>query len=237
MRKTTKIIVVILVVIIIPVSSFFIVFKLNDNPPPYEKILLNRFPISLEILFKNDTPIEKEAKLNGIRNSCEGGWLPFIDPYPNYFHGYHSPATFKWYLYVNRHTPISFPVDSYLVITHNSATTKTINGTEVRVDLGASFLLNYYITIELGHVCINRSLVEAWENAPETRIFGESRKNIFIPADSIIGFTHDLAALDFIIDDRTLFNYNTPLERDVPLHRANPFLYFTTEVQTELMSY
>ncbi|MFX1257618.1 MAG: hypothetical protein ACFFAN_07160 [Promethearchaeota archaeon] len=215
----------------------------DEQAPPYEKVLLNSFPISLDILFYMDLPVERAQRLDNIENGQTGGSMPFLVPYPNLFHLDHAPAAAKWYLYVMRETQISIPVDCYLEIPSwydvGSGTTKYIDGTLVQVNLPANFHLNYYIHINLAHIHINRTLVDDfYNNAEEIDSIREETKAIFIPANTIFGFTPDNMAFDLSIQDLYLSNYGTDKGQFMDVnYRMNPYFYFTENVQNELMSY
>ncbi|MHA1265770.1 MAG: hypothetical protein ACTSRS_11110 [Candidatus Helarchaeota archaeon] len=214
--------------------------KDESSPPPYERVLLNRFPISLDILFKLDLPAQRNAQLDNIRNRDMNWGELFLVPYPFLFHLTHAPGAAKWYLYVGRHTPVSFSIDSYMEIEQDwgNNSTKIINGTEVQVNLRVNFYVNYYITFNLDHVCINKSLVDAYFMAPEIDVFGVQRQAIFIPANTTFGFSDESTALDFLVLDT--HEPNWPLIREKGSfgdYVANPFLYFTESAQNEILSY
>ncbi|HME56393.1 MAG TPA: hypothetical protein VKM55_29610 [Candidatus Lokiarchaeia archaeon] len=169
-------------------------------PPPYTKIELDRFPISLPILFDDDNLTAQQAKVNGIVHGQTEQSADFFEVYPNYFHYGHEPATFKWYMYVYRFTPISLPVDSYLtlgIIRENK--TVTINGSIIDVDIQAQLHLSYYITVCLDHACINQSLVLAFNNASVVDPFGQQITAVHVPKDAIFGYTPNNEAIDFAI--------------------------------------
>ncbi|MHA1267747.1 MAG: hypothetical protein ACTSRS_21100 [Candidatus Helarchaeota archaeon] len=243
MRKGKIFMIIVVFGVILPFSNFGIEFYLYYNIlPPYEKILLDRFPISLEILFQNNSPVEQAQRLDNIRNGGLGGTDFFLTPYPNYFHPYHAPATFKWYLVAKEHIQVTIPVDSYFVIQMmRDNEIKEINGTLMRMDLSVDLHLNFYIKINLDHVCINETIVEEWESVEERFLFGHSHfdmhiKYVFIPANTIIGYTSE-NGMDFTIHDKSHYNYDTNFERPLGLHKVNPFFYFTPEVQEELRTY
>ena len=82
--------------------------------PPYEKVLLDHFPVSLDFLFRIADPARHNQILNGIRNGRPESSMLFLVPYPNYHHNSHFPATLKWYLYTGGHMAISMPLPRYL---------------------------------------------------------------------------------------------------------------------------
>jgi hypothetical protein len=241
MAKKSKIFITIALSAILIISFFvFLLPNLLDRdrfePPPYQKILLNRFPISLDVLFWNTSPADQATYLDGMKTwQTELGVL-FLTPYPNYFHAYHTPATFKWYFSIANYTTISFPVDTFMRIrSDNANATSVINGTDVRMDLAIDFIASYYITFHIGHVCLNLSLFEAWESAAEIEFFSLKEKAVFIKANTTFGFSMEYGT-EFRVLDKMHFNYNTTSELGITLHAANPFLYFTEDVQNELIS-
>jgi len=212
---------------------------INVIPQPYKKVLLNQFPVSLDLLFWKDNPAER----NKILDSIKKGGTPFLVPYPNHFHLTHAPAAKKWYLYNNRQVPLSLPVDSYLVLDQwNLDQTTFIDGTEVYPDLSINLYLNYYIHFNLGHLWVKKSLIDELLTAKEINVFGIKRKAILIPANTLLGYTPDpktkIYAWDFMVIDEHESNY--PLE-EIPSYAyeyaANPFFYFTESARNEISSY
>lgn len=207
--------------------------------PKYEKVLLTEFPIPLNKFFKDDLPAQKTSKLSGIQAGQTEAWLPFIDPYPNYWHKDHYPGTLKWYMYADRYLPLSLSIDSYLVVDDIMDNINvTINGSTVMKNLCVSLYLNYYIRIGLDHMCLNESVYNQWLVAPEVGIFGADppKKGLYLPADTNFGFTHDNYALDLIIYD----SHNQTEFKDYPYEldqMKNPYFYFTEAMQNEIDAY
>ncbi|HME55797.1 MAG TPA: hypothetical protein VKM55_26560 [Candidatus Lokiarchaeia archaeon] len=215
----------------------------QSPPPPYTRIQLDRFPISLPVLFKNDTPAAQQTQLNNIAHLQTEQSANFMEVYPDYTHGSHTPATFKWYLYAMRFTPISLPIDSYMMIDYiENASTFIINGSSIVKDVRLDLLLTYYIGIHLDHACINQSLVTAAQNAPlvnqTSQMYGDQIHALLIPKDTVFGFTSNASGLDFAIIDTSSSNYPTLSTGNYEyLYWKNPYWYFTPAVQAQLTSY
>ncbi|TXT64868.1 MAG: hypothetical protein BAJALOKI1v1_510008 [Promethearchaeota archaeon] len=213
---------------------------LLNQPPPYERVLLDRFPLSLDDLFLVNEPSAQQQVLNSIGN---GSWWAanyFMVPYPFHFHLDHAPGAAKWYLYEDAHLNVSLPVDAYMEITdEDSPEIKTINGSLIQMDLGVNMHISYYITIKLGHICVNKSLVDAYKAAGMVNAFGRNLKAVFIPGNTTIGFTsNETHALDFLVEDRHEPNY--PLRSGlsgIVNFNKNPYFYFTQSAQNEIKSY
>ncbi|MHA1650151.1 MAG: hypothetical protein ACTSYB_08150, partial [Candidatus Helarchaeota archaeon] len=234
-----KFIIIIGVVIGASITSGLLIWlKFEDfRKPAYERVLLPQFPVSLYHVFWNDSIATQTTILNNIKTKYTEMTSLFIVPYPNLYHLDHLPAAGKWYVYTNRNLSITIPVDSYMEITQDWAgnLVNIINGTEVQINMRASFRLNYYITLELNHVCINTSLVHVYNNAGTIDVFGEKRKAIFLPANTTIGFSM-FQAFDLLIEDRYVQNYEI-IQGFGWDHWVNPYYYFTEEVRNELDSY
>lgn len=213
----------------------------NAPPPPYQKILLNRFPVSLDVLFHTNDTTQQNIILNGIRTGRPEASMLFLVPYPNYNHSGHFPATLKWYLYTQAATPVSLPVAGYLEISGDAGkTTRLINGITCVMDITATIHLSYYIRVQLGHVCIDKRLVDAYHGAGPANVFGQQRLAIPVSADEILGSTlpQDVgAALDFIIQDDTNKNFDPNGIFSYYQNWVNPYLYFTPAVKTQIDSY
>jgi len=206
------------------------------SPTIYERITLDRFPISLDDLFIMYNLTLRNLKLDEIGNGTSGH---FIVPYVNYFHPGHYPGTMKWYLYMAKHSPISLPIDSYLIwCLERNNNTEILNGSEVYLDYRISLRVSYYIKIDLDHIRVNKSLIDAFENASELDAFGHNSTAVYIPADTVLGFTPNGSALDYIIIDD--YCPAIPILGD-PVqyynYMVNPFFYFTKNTQNEILTY
>ncbi|HME54052.1 MAG TPA: hypothetical protein VKM55_17630 [Candidatus Lokiarchaeia archaeon] len=238
----------------VAILGFIVIPQLNNHrenqqppnqpsPPPYTRIQLDNFPISLSVLFRNDTPIVQQAQLNDIALLQTEQDANFMDVYPDYTHAAHTPATFKWGLDVYRFTPISLPIDSYMVIDYiENASTTIINNTSCVDNVRLDLILTYYISIHLDHACVNQSLVTAAQNAPATNqnssLFGLQVHALLIPKNTIFGFTRTTSGLDFAIIDESISTYpSTNMGNYEYLYWKNPYWYFTPAVQAELSSY
>jgi hypothetical protein len=206
-------------------------------PPPYQKILMDKFPVSLSALFWYDNLTEQASIMTGVSSGQTEQSNEIFDPYPYYTHESHSPATFKWYLYAHRPLAISFPVNTTMeVVNIRSNLNETINGTIISVNIEVVFYLNYYISITLDHSCLNYSLLNEWQTAPASSFYNMTGQFVPIPANTIIGYTDNVTALDYIVSDLSVFNYGTTLGGPWGLHDVNPYFYFTKSVQAELVS-
>ncbi len=207
--------------------------------PVYEETKLNRFPFSLDLLFLEDNPSAQASRLAGIASGQTHSGYPFIDPYPNYFHHDHYPATMKWYIYAQRYLPISLPVDCYLtvegVFDNNNA---TINSSKILKNTGITLHLNYHQRIIFEHVGLNESLYNQWfQSEASTFMYrNHAEKNVFIPANTTFGFTHDVYALDFIFDDIKHMNYNGEVSYGLETMK-NPLFAFSYEAQETILSH
>jgi hypothetical protein len=206
-------------------------------PPAYQKVLMSRFPISLDVLFRTDNPALHDQILIGIRNGRPEATTQFLVSYPYYNHVGHFPATQKWYLYVQDSTPVSLPLAGFLEVRgETGAVTQVLNGITCVMDITATIHLSYYIRVELGHIGIDRRLVDAFHAAGTVDVFGRSRHAIPVAADTVLGSTLSTAALDFIIEDDTNSNFDPNGIFNYYQNRVNPFFYFTTEVQKQIRS-
>ncbi len=233
--------IVIFLIIILIIASFgtlFLIWLNNGFPGPYEKVLMDRFPISLDILFRVNNTTEQTMMLDQIIGGSDECGAKFIDPYPNYFHDWHFPATFKWYINVGQHAPFSLPVDCYLEVDRiQNDSTKVINGSEVVVNVGLTLHLSYYIKIVLEHVLVNSSVITQYNQVSQNNVFGELKKALFIPADIVFAFTPTTFSFDLWLVDYTHSNFPTDSGFFLWQHTANPFFYFTEDVQNELLWY
>lgn len=229
-------------VVVVVAAAFTVVIigpaTLPSAIPPYQRSILSRFPVSLDLLFKMDQPTQRNNTLNGIKSGMTEGSVLFVVPYPNYFHSFHSPATLKWYLYAGRPLAVSFPIGTHMnILQDRGNSTETINGTAMRVDLHVVFALTYYVSVILDHVCINQSLFDAWQVASTTLLWEDYGKWVSILGNTTLGYTHNSSALDFYLTDKTVFNYDTATDYASILHAANPFFYFTPAAQAKIMTY
>lgn len=210
----------------------------EEQKPPYEKVLLDRFPISLDFLFRTADPARHSQILNGIRNGRPESSMLFLVPYPNYHHNSHFPATFKWYLYSGGHTAISLPLPSYLEIRDDAGKpVEVINGIPCLNDVTATLHLSYYIRIVLGHCCLTQSLVDQYHATGSTDVFGRPLQAVAIAADTVFGFTHQTSALDFIVEDDSHSNFDPLGKASYMQNKVNPFFYFSEAAQNELRGY
>ncbi len=207
-------------------------------PPTYQKVLLSRFPISLDVLFRTDNPVQREQILAQIRSGRPEAAMLFLVPYPFYNHAGHFPATQKWYLYTQGATPVSLPAAGFLEVRgETGAETQVLNGVPCVMDITATIHLSYYIRVELGHVCIDRRLVDAFHAAAPVDVFGRQRRAIPVAADAVLGSTLPTAALDFIVEDDTNSNFDPNGIFSYYQNRVNPFLYLTAGVQNQVRSF
>lgn len=216
---------------------FYLFSHLPFQPPPYEHVQMNRFPLPLDQLFMTDLPANRTNRLNQIATGQTGGYIPFIDPYPNYFTGAHSPAAFKWYLNALRNLPISLSCDAYMTMcTSPDETTTTINGETCHQDVGLDLQISYYIHVGFGHMYLNESLYSAFNSAQSVDVFGKNLQAIFLPANTVIGFSSVLGGPDFIIYDMYYTHPNMQRFTNWHSHGQNPLYYFTPDVQTEILN-
>jgi hypothetical protein len=207
------------------------------TPPPYERVYLSYFPVSLDDLFKTNNPTQQLNQLNAILHGRPEASGLFMEPYPNYFHHGHSPGAMKWYLYVGKHSPIRFSVDTYLTLLDwNPLNYETINGSLIAINVGATFAFSYYQRVALGHVGINVTLKNAYDTN-STNIYDGYTKGLFIPKDTIIGFTDNSTALDFVMIDDTVFNFGPGITEGPLVNPVNPYWYFTSSARSEIDSY
>lgn len=206
----------------------------DGPPPPYEKVVLNKFPLSLDFLFRTDGPVRGQI-LTGIRTGRPEATMQFLVPYPNYNHSGHFPATLKWYLYTQGATPVSLPVAGFLEVSgETGAATQVLNGVNCVVDITATIHLSYYIRVMLGHVCIDKRLVDAFHAAGSVDVFGKQRHAIPVAAGAVLGSTLPAGALDFIIQDDTNSNFDPNGIFSYYQNWVNPFFYFTPEIQNRI---
>ena len=214
--------------------------KNNQNPytpPPYERIYLSYFPVSLDDLFKTNDPTQQSIQLNAILNGRPEASGLFMETYPNYFHHGHSPGAMKWYLYVGKHSPIRFSVDTYLTLLEwNPSSYEMINGSLIAINVGATFDFSYYQRVALGHVGINVTLKND-HDANSTDFFGGHINGLFIPKGTIIGFTDNSTALDFVMIDDTVFNFGPGITEGPLVNPVNPYWYFTNSARSDIDSY
>ena len=210
----------------------------EEEKPPYEMVRLDRFPISLDFLFRIADPTSRNQMLNGIRNGRPESSMLFLVPYPNYHHNGHFPATLKWYLYAGGHTAISLPLPSFLEVRDDSGKpVKTINGIPCINDMTATLHLSFHIRVELGHCCLTQSLVDQYHAAGNIDVFGQQRQAVPVAADAVIGFTHLTSALDFIVQDDSKSNFDPQGLAFYLQNRVNPYFYFSNAVQSQLRGY
>ena len=210
----------------------------EDDKPPYEMVRLNRFPISLDFLFRTADPARHNQMLNGIRNGRPEASMLFLVPYPNYHHSSHFPATLKWYLYSGGHTAISLPLPSYLEVRDDSGKPlEVINGIPCYNDVTATLHLSYYIRVMLGHCCLTQSLVNQYHAAGTIDVFGQQRQAVAVAADTVIGYTHLTSALDFIVKDDSHSNFDPQGEITDKQNCVNPYFYLSDAAQSQLRSY
>jgi hypothetical protein len=255
-----KVIIIIFLFIIIIGSSSLIVFLLinqdmdqipgngdepppEPTPPPYEKIVLSQFLFPLDKVFKMDQPAVRQSRLWAIGNNTSQWHSHFIVPYPNYFHHGHYPATSKYYVYMDRYLPMTISNDCYLTLsTINLNNNDTVDDTLIVRDVSAWFHLSYYIRFNLGHCCINYSLVQQYLNSTPINFFNRTtaEKAIFIPGNTTVGYSHNHYATDLLVQDDTHKNFeglNYPPYSIGIDNIPNPYYYFTEEVQNEIDFY
>jgi hypothetical protein len=207
--------------------------------PAYEKVTLSRFPIALDNLFRTDDPTLQQQFLAAIRNGRPEASMLRPTPYPNYFHMDHYPAALKWYLNANGHTAISLPLKCYLELQtdRGNRTSETINGLPCYVNLSVMLHISYYISILLDHACIAQSLINQYQSAGKIDVFSESLQAVEVAADTVIGYTHQSYALDFIVKDTTTTNFGAKAPDYYYQYWTNPYFYFTTAVQDQIRTY
>ena len=107
-----------LIIIMISISLFTVDSEMRTNPdgifdanacndcigtyptnPDY--VLLETFPIDLDLLFWEDQPSEQAARLNNIGN---GTWGWMLTPWGGHFISSHFEGADKWYFYCDRHS-------------------------------------------------------------------------------------------------------------------------------------
>ncbi|HUY00127.1 MAG TPA: hypothetical protein VMV49_11270 [Candidatus Deferrimicrobium sp.] len=228
----------ILVIGILIVAGISIFLVLRDKLPPYEKIVMNRFPISLEKIFRMDNETRRWEMINHTRDYIYSGDF-FIIPYPNYYHFNHMPAVFKWYITMDERLPISLPMDTYMDFQNYWEESEEIvlNGSEMITQARVHFYLNYYITLEMNHITINKSLADQYATS-KIKIYG-NRYGIYVPANITIGYTTN-NTIDIRILDSKHENFNTDFygaSGSVWIHAANPFWYFSENVQNTILVY
>ena len=210
----------------------------EGEKPPYEMVRLNRFPISLDFLFRIADPTSRNQMLNGIRIGRPESSMLFLVPYPNYFHHDHFPATLKWYLYSGGHTAISLPRQSFIEVGGDSGKPiEVINGINCINDVTATLHLSYYIRIVLGHCCITQSLANQYHAAGSIDVFGQQRQAVAVAADTVVGFTHLTSALDFVVKDDSKTNFDPQGAVNDKQNCVNPYFYFSDAAQSQLRSY
>ncbi len=246
-KKSKKKIIITIVFIGILVVGIGIFLKIltssnekNQNPfapPPYQRVYLNYFPVSLDDLFKTNDPSQQALQLNAIINGRPEASGLFMETYPNYFHHGHSPGAMKWYLYVGKHSPIRFSQDTYLTLLDwNPSSYETINGSLIAINVKATFALSYYQRIAMDHVGINVTLKNAYD-VNSTNIFDGNTKGLFVSKNTIIGYTDSNAALDFVMIDDTVFNFGPGITEGPLVNPVNPYWYFTNSARSEIDSY
>lgn len=207
----------------------------NGNAPVYEKLLMDRFPLSLDALFRTDDAAGREAMLASIRQGRPEATSQFLVPYPNYNHVAHFPATLKWYLYAAGAAPVSLPLAGFLEVSGDAgAATQELNGMTEVMDISATIHLSYYIRVKLQHACIDKTLVDAFHAAAPVDVFGQTRQAIPVAANTVLGSKKPAGALDFIIEDDTHHNFDPDAAGSNFQSWPNPFFYFTPEVQEQL---
>jgi hypothetical protein len=210
----------------------------NGEKPAYEMVRLNRFPVSLDFLFRTSDPTSRNQILNGIRNGRPEASMLFLVPYPNYHHHDHFPATLKWYLYTGGHTPISLPLPSFLEVRDDTGKpTVPINGVTCINDVTATLHLSYYIRVMLGHMCITQSLADQYHAAGTIDVFGQQLQAVPLAADAVIGYTHSAYALDFIVKDDSNSNFDPQGAFTDKQNCVNPYFYLSDAAQSQLRSY
>ncbi|MHA1385605.1 MAG: hypothetical protein ACTSR3_17765 [Candidatus Helarchaeota archaeon] len=160
-----------------------------------------------------DLPTNRSERLDAIGNSSTQEEGLFIKNYPNSFKLDHLPSAGKWYLYSYRHLPVTWPIDAYIIVDTvgwSNGSFININGTEVLYNTRATLYVSHYIYFELNHICINRSLVDAFNNSNKINVFGSKRKALFISANTVIGYTNNVS-IDFLVYDT--YESNFPLVR------------------------
>jgi hypothetical protein len=209
-----------------------------EQRPPYEKVVLDRFPVSLDFLFRTADPARKNQMLSGIRSGRPESSMLFLVPYPNYHHNSHFPATLKWYLYCGGHTAISLPRPSYLEVQGDSGRPiEVIDGVPCVNDVKATLHLSYYIRVALDHCCLAQSLVDQYHAAGRIDVFGKKIQAIALAADAVFGFSHQTSALDFIVEDDGHCNFDPLGELTYLQNRVNPFFYLSAAVRNQLRGY
>jgi hypothetical protein len=210
----------------------------EGQKPPYEKVVLDHFPISLDFLFRTADPVRHDQILNGIRSGRPESSMLFLVPYPNYHHNGHFPATLKWYLYCGGHTAISLPLPSCLEVQGDSGKAiEVIDGIPCVNDVRATLHLSYYVRVALDHCCLAKSLVDQYHAAGSIDVFGRQRQAVALAADAVFGFSHQSSALDFIVEDDSRSNFDPRGKFTYMQNRVNPFLYFSDAVQSQLRGY
>jgi hypothetical protein len=209
---------------------------------PYQKILLNRFPIDLDLLYWMDNLTVQQSRLNYIKTGSAEATSNFIVPYPNFFHTAHNPACMKWYLYCSRSLPVSLPVDSYLIIHPygNSNITSAVNETAVLYDIHIALYLSYYIYVDLDHISVLKNFSDTFFASTPINVFNYTTSQaVFIKANTTFGYTENVSAMDFAIGDTHEPNF--PVESNYNLQNIdtwkNPLGYFTDSMQTTILAH
>ncbi|MHA1269898.1 MAG: hypothetical protein ACTSPY_08960 [Candidatus Helarchaeota archaeon] len=121
-------------------------------------VILNTFPVDLDLLFWNDNLTMQNYKLNLIGNDSSNFWM--LSPWGGHFISSHIEGLDHWYCFtLERPLAVRVPHDGTLFkYTIKNESIRYVNGTKVLADTKIIINIGSYCYISLGHVCVLKSL-------------------------------------------------------------------------------
>ena len=150
-------------------------------------VVLDTFPVNLDLLFWEDDPSVLAASLNTIGN-YSNGWI--ITPWGGHFVSNHIEGADKFYLYANRYLEVYAPADGSLdgdVYVGNGAI-DNFHGNDVITDTSFTIDLGSDCYVGFGHLHLLKSVFDVIDSSGDYN-FTEGE---------LIGYTPGSWALDFL---------------------------------------
>ncbi|MHA1232618.1 MAG: hypothetical protein ACTSPQ_18455 [Candidatus Helarchaeota archaeon] len=145
-------------------------------------VIINTFPVDLDLLFWADNLSMRNYKLNLIGNDSSSFWM--LSPWGAHFISSHIEGVDHWYCFTpERPLAVRIPHDGTLYkYSIENESIRHVNGTEVVADAKITINIGSSCYISLGHVCVLKSLSDYLKSHftyqfKEGEIIGYTRPN------------------------------------------------------------
>ena len=179
-------------------------------------IILNTFPVDLDLLFWDDDLATQAYYLNMIGNSTNG-WM--VTPWGGHYVSAHLEGAAKFYLYAYRYIEVYAPADGPLLensgLVIQNGTVDNFHGNDVVTNIGLAIDIGNDCVIDFAHMNLLKSIFDEIVST-DTYDFVEGE---------LIGYTAGVNALDFSYYQGKGFE------------SICPYNAFSTSLQTQFDSY